>query len=184
MALTNLHLLNSHSAKNYSLSIPKHLNFSHSSGFHCLVSTSTEPIDREDNEQNTQQPPRNKPNVHESNMKFFLQEIVKAKCKQVKHSMCKHCKTSFKNSYRSIHYDSFGAPDGKKADIQRCKELMQDRVLHDIIRVNVIHAKIEVKKADAAIGAKDDAENIVQIARPSFLLIKFCYAEGLKKGEV
>ncbi|KAJ8428428.1 hypothetical protein Cgig2_003130 [Carnegiea gigantea] len=57
--------------------------------------------------------------------------------------MCKHCKASFKSSYTRIHYHFFEAPDGKKAGIQRCKELMRDRALHDRIRAKVLHAEKE-----------------------------------------
>ena len=37
----------------------------------------------------------------------------------------------------------FGAPNGKKAGIQRCKELMRDRGLHDRIKATVMHFEKE-----------------------------------------
>ncbi|KAJ8424006.1 hypothetical protein Cgig2_032390 [Carnegiea gigantea] len=144
---------------------------SHSSGFHLQVSTSIEaeaseeqefqvtdvqeisdsedPIDREDDKHDTQQTPSNKPKVRESDMKPLLQEVIVTRDYKSNNAggsiqwMCKHCKASFKSSYTRIHYHFFGAPDGKKAGIQRCKELMRDWALHDRIRAKVLHAENE-----------------------------------------
>ena len=105
--------------------------------------------DREDDKHDTQQTPSNKSKVRECNMKPLLQEVVVTgdyksnNAGGSKQWMCKHCKASFKSSYTRIHYHFFGAPDGKKAGIQRCKELMRDRALHDRIRAKVLHAEKE-----------------------------------------
>ncbi|KAJ8435651.1 hypothetical protein Cgig2_003306 [Carnegiea gigantea] len=181
----NLFLFNSDSMKklfhnNFTTSQFK--RSSHSSGFHLQVidaqeiNDSEDPMDREDDKHDTQQTPSNKPKVRECNMKPLL---------------CKHSKASFKSSYMRIHYHFFGAPDGKKVGIQRCKELIRDRALHDRIRAKVLHAE----KEDASTGAEvadtmkndefwDDVENIVRITKPLFLLIKFCDGEGPKMVEV
>ncbi|KAJ8435655.1 hypothetical protein Cgig2_003310 [Carnegiea gigantea] len=120
------------------------------------ISDSEDAIDREDDKHDTQQTPSNKPKVSECNMKPLLQEVVvigdykSNNAGGSKQWMCKHCKASFKSSYTRIHYHFFGAPDGKKAGIQRCKELMRDWPLHNRIRAKVLH----VEKEDASTGAK------------------------------
>jgi len=106
-----------------------------------------EPINGEDNKHCVQQAPSNKPKARESNPKSILQEItVMGDCKSnnargSKHWMCEHNKTSFKSSYIRIHYHFFLDPNGKKAGINRCKELMRDRALHDRIRANAMHSE-------------------------------------------
>ncbi|KAK8547458.1 hypothetical protein V6N12_031595 [Hibiscus sabdariffa] len=40
---------------------------------------------------------------------------------------CNHCKINFTSTYTRIHTHFFGPEAGKKADIQRCKALMNDR---------------------------------------------------------
>ncbi|KAJ8428469.1 hypothetical protein Cgig2_003309 [Carnegiea gigantea] len=113
------------------------------------ISDLEDPIDREDDKHDTQQTPNNKPKVSECYMKPLLQEVVvigdykSNNAGGSKQWMCKHCKASFKSSYTRIHYHFFGALDGKKAGIQRCKELMRDWALHNRIRAKVLHAEKE-----------------------------------------
>ncbi|KAJ8426768.1 hypothetical protein Cgig2_010200 [Carnegiea gigantea] len=150
----NLYLLNSCSIKklfNNNFTTSQFKRSSHSSGFHLQVSTSIEvvaseeqefqvtdareisdsedPIDREDDKYDTQQTPSNKPKVRECNMKLLLQEVV----------VTEDYKRNNAGGSKTVDV----APDGKKAGIQRCKELMRDRALQNRIRAKVLHAEKE-----------------------------------------
>jgi len=80
---------------------------------------------------------------YNSNSKPLLEEVTICGAVQGKNSrgskswQCKHCKIQKNSSYTRIHHHFFGPPPGKKAGIQRCFVMMNNRIEYEKLRKSV-----------------------------------------------